>query len=1555
MAVNMGQAVGYLTLDAHGFTETLASAAAQLRTFSDQTTSIGGKFSALGNVLTGIGGQMTAKVTTPVLAAGAAAVASGSQFNAAMSQVAATMGKPVSAIQNLRQQAIKMGNDTVFSAKEAAEGLNYLALAGYSTDQQMAALPKTLALAQAGGMELGRASDMLTDSMSALGLASTDSKVLMKNMTTTVDQMAKTASKSNTSVEQLGDAILTVGGTAKGLSGFQKDAAHGTAELSTALGILADNSIKGAEGGTALRNIITLLNPSTKPAIEAFNQLGVSAYDSNGNMRPLKDTFGDLQTALSKYTQKEQEALKVQMFGRESLSAVNAMLGTSGERWDELTGQILKSNGAAEKMGKTMNDNLPGDLKMLESAIGTTSIIINDMVDGPLRKIVQGITGLVNAFNNADPAVQKLALTIGLIAAAVGPVLLILGQFASAIGAIITAGSQLSTIFAGVKTAIATAFSGGGATGIVGFLASLAQVSIVVGVIIAAVDAFRNAWDQNLNGIQENVQSIFSNIQTIFQGVSDVAIAVVTGIVDAWNNDFGGIRTTVETVISAIAAVIAGVLETVTTVASGIKQAWDDNFLGIQDIVTNVINTVETVIQGATDVINEVIDTVGPEVEKGLRTLETAANKLKQAWDKDFAGMRTIVTAAMDAIGGAIEVVTGIVQGVVKTVTALLSGDWKGAWEQAKTTVTTAKEKITTILENLSTAAKEAMPKLLTAIKEGFNKVVTEGPKVLNKLVTKAGEILQKVVEKAKKELPKFAEQVKKGASEAKDKFVEFLQKLPGKAGELLNKAVTKAQEFVNKFGPKAKQAASEFLTKLGEKLKEVPGKVGELLGKVVGKAIKFVAEFPAKAKEAATKFVNKLMGGTEDAPPKMGEIKDKIIEVIKDLPGQMLDIGKDIVQGLIDGITSMVSTAVQAAADFAGGFIKGMKDALGIHSPSKVAKKEVGENLANGVIEGVRGKKGAAKKSAEELAKEMVSAAKSGMSDYKEIYNLSAAEQAKYWAVIVKNTKEGTAANREAQAEYAKAIKASTSEALKAETDYVKRAQIVWDAKKATGKTTAKDEAEYWKKILDNLKKGSDNYLKVLKKYNQAVTNQQKEQEKKEKDYLTKRNKQWEAYAAEHGENAEKEAKFWEKTLKHLTKGTNTYLDAYKKYQKAVNAVSKEKWDNFQQEYEKQNQQHEMSLYEQQQYWQATIEAFEKGSEERLAAEKKYADAHKAYLDGMEQAEKEYMAGSVEISKQLTQDLKAVQQEYDNAVEQRQQAILSSFSLFEKYEQQSRVTGNELIKNIRSQVDALHEWDRQLDSLEQKKILPEGMIDEIRAMGVDATEQIRALNSMSSTELQTYADLWQEKMGLAKTQAESELMDMKTKMEIQQEEINLESQRKMEELRATYDAQLTELGANLESKGEQSAKGLQHGLQDGLRQEQGNTEKHLNALVKSVQSAVDKVRSMQKQLSEMASRASDYAENVKRSIREAQSFSQQAGISTKGSHKSGLDYVPHDGYVATLHKGERVLTEAENREYSSGANGTNIVNNFYGTKPLDERETARQFKLAQRQIALNW
>lgn len=534
----------------------------KLKTFKGQLKEIGNvnlravgeQLKMVGDKAVGAGKSLTRHLTAPITAIGAASVKVGIDFDSAMSQVAATMGTTTDQIQELRDFAKEMGATTQFSATEAAEGLNYMALAGYDAEQSMNMLPTVLNLAAAGNMDLAKASDMVTDAQSALGLSMDETEAM-------VDQMAKTASTTNTSVEQLGEAYLTVGGTAKVLRG-------GTEELSAVLGLLADNGVKGSEGGTALRNILLSLSAPTDKAANQLDALGVSVFDAEGNMRSMEDVFGDLNAALASMTDEEKTQAISNIFNKRDLKSVNALLGTSADRWEEVSGAISDADGAAAQMADTQLDNLQGSLTFLKSSLEGAAIAISDVLAPWIRKLADWIQSLIARFNSLSPQAQKVVVVIGAIAAAIGPLLVVIGTLISSVGKIKTILPKIGALFNPVTLAIAAA--------------------IAIGVLL---------W-KNWDTIKAKAIQIWTAIKNFFVQTWESIKGTATKV---WN----GVKTAVVTPINAVQSFLSSAV-------SRIKSIWN----GITSIPGKVAQTFQSVKQKITAPIESAKNTISNAVQK---------------------------------------------------------------------------------------------------------------------------------------------------------------------------------------------------------------------------------------------------------------------------------------------------------------------------------------------------------------------------------------------------------------------------------------------------------------------------------------------------------------------------------------------------------------------------------------------------------------------------------------------------------------------------------------------------------------------------------------------------------------------------------------------------------------------------------------------------------------------------------------------------------------------------------------------------------------------------
>lgn len=426
--MNVFDLVAKITLDSSEYDQGLISA----RQSAQKTMGVAGHAIAVG-----IGNIVSNGFSTALSEAKkfvGSAVETGKVFDASIAQVAATMGITMDEMKtktgevdtaygkfqgNLREFAQFMGKNTAFTSSQAADALNYMALAGYNVQESMDMLPNVLNLAAAGGMELALASDMITDSQSALGIS-------FERTGQMVDQMAVAASKTNTSVSQLGEAILTVGAFGKGMAGGFVENSDGikvyydrVTELNGVLGVLADNGIKGTEGGTHLRNILRALQTPTEKAQKALDKLGVATYDETGSFRSMVDILHDLNFSMSEMSEETRNSTLESIFNATDLASINSLLGTSADRWDEVFRALLDTDGAAQQMSETMLDNLAGDLTIFGSAWSGLLESISDAVSPFLRDVVQFATGAVGEITDAfktggiDAAIEALMSNIG--------------------------------------------------------------------------------------------------------------------------------------------------------------------------------------------------------------------------------------------------------------------------------------------------------------------------------------------------------------------------------------------------------------------------------------------------------------------------------------------------------------------------------------------------------------------------------------------------------------------------------------------------------------------------------------------------------------------------------------------------------------------------------------------------------------------------------------------------------------------------------------------------------------------------------------------------------------------------------------------------------------------------------------------------------------------------------------------------------------------------------------------------------------------------------------
>lgn len=598
---------------ANSFKSSLQGAQKGLSGLASMAGKIGG--ATMKAAATGIGAAATAAVGL-----GTAAVATGKEFESAMSQVAATKlldtstKKGQAQFQALEDAARECGATTAFSATEAAQALNNLAMAGYDTDKSVAALPTTLNLAGAGALSLEQSASILTAGMASLGIEQTE-----QGFSHFADILAITASKAKTDVAGIGEAITTVGKTAANLKG-------GTEEVAASLGILADVDLTGSEGGTHLRNMImSLQNPRNKNAAEMFENLGLSAYDSQGKMRGLNEIFGDLSKSMAGMTDQEKNNILSTIFKQTDIAAASAMLENCGDRFDELYDAAKNSSegmGASAEMYAKQMDNLDGDIDILKSSLSDLGISFYKDAGGPLRSVTQAASGMVTQLNNAYKS------------------------------------GGLSAMLAEVGNSMAQIVSGA---------AKYAPMAVNVGIDL--IQNLLNGITQNSGGIASaagNVLTTFAN--GIFTLAPQIAFAGIDIIVQLAQSLSGQLPEIAASGTQAIANFVDGLIRAGPDVSSAALSL-------IQSLITGIVLNAPTIQMEAVQLVGSLITGIAQMLPQLAQMGAQAIIMLVQGAIQNLPAILQIGTQAVTSfIGGLSQALPFLVQGGLQLIAMLAQG-----------------------------------------------------------------------------------------------------------------------------------------------------------------------------------------------------------------------------------------------------------------------------------------------------------------------------------------------------------------------------------------------------------------------------------------------------------------------------------------------------------------------------------------------------------------------------------------------------------------------------------------------------------------------------------------------------------------------------------------------------------------------------------------------------------------------------------------------------------------------------------------------------------------
>lgn len=631
---------------------------------------------ALGEGITDLGSSMTLGLTVPIVAAGGAAISVAANFDDAMSQVQGALGDASADTEGLRQLALQLGSDTVFSATEAAQAMVELAKGGLTeADIKGGALAASMDLAAAGQLNLADAAETTVQMMGSFGLGAADA-------TRIANALAGAANASSADVSDLTQAMSQCSAQAS-LAGWSLE------DTAAALALFADHGVKGSDAGTSLKTMLQRLSAPTDQAADAMEAYGLEVRDSNGKMKDITGIADELTGKLGTLSDAERDAALQTIFGSDASRAA-AILMQSGS--EGLQKYIAATNDAtaAETMANAQKGELSWALENMGGAIESASIAFGSALAPAITAVAGVIGNVAEAFASLPPDAQTAIAVVLALVAAVGPLLVVFGSVVAMLPALSESLLMLGEAFA-VPLAPALAVA-----------AAIAAVVAVLVTLWNTSETFRATVLAAVDAISAKVQEICAFLAPYVQAFVDQLVLTVQTAMDVL---LPIIEAALTVIISIVVPVLTSIMDTVANV-----------FATILATVTNVMAALSSIIQGAWQVIQGIFQTV-----LGL---------IVGVVTGDFSMMSSGVSGILNGMSG---IISGILQGIL----SVFSGIWNsiksvavGACNAVTGAVSGAFNGIRSVIENAMSGAKSTVSNALNAISGFFAGLHLEFPHI---------------------------------------------------------------------------------------------------------------------------------------------------------------------------------------------------------------------------------------------------------------------------------------------------------------------------------------------------------------------------------------------------------------------------------------------------------------------------------------------------------------------------------------------------------------------------------------------------------------------------------------------------------------------------------------------------------------------------------------------------------------------------------------------------------------------------------------------------------
>ncbi len=716
---------------------------------------LGRTLQSAGDKISGVGAKMTAAVSLPLAALGTVSVSTAATFEDGMLKVQSLSGATQEEYEKLSEAAKQYGSTTAWTAKDVADAMGYMALAGFDTNEILSSTSGMLSLASASGEDLATVTDILTDSMTAFGDSADDAQRY-------ADVLATTQAKSNTTVGLLGESFKYVAPLA-GSYGYKLE------DVATALGQMANAGVKGSMSGTALSSVITRLGTNTSGAREAIEELGVEFYNSDGTARNLSDVMRDLCDATARMSVEQKASIASTVAGQEAQKGLLAILNQGSVAYSDLENKIKSCDGAASDMAANMESGLGGSIRSLKSALEGVAITLGEKLAPYVTKAAEKIKEFTEWFQKLDDKTQDNIVKFGLLVVAAGPVLSIFGKGISVVGTLVSAGGKLVGGIGSIISAGKTLFSGG--TKLIGGIGSLIG-KIGGGLLPALASIPAPVW--------------------VVIGVITALVAIGVALYKNWDE----IKEWGQKTWASIKEIVGGAVEKIKGFFSSVINFVKDNWQGLALLLVNPFVGGFKLLYDNCDAFRIFIDNFLTSLKEGFQNFVTSvAEKAVELKDK-------VVGKFHELKDGAVEKFNEMKDGVVAKFTELKDN----ATAKIEELRAQAAEKIQNLKESAVEHFTDLKEKTVAKVSELKEKVVAD----FYNLKEQAAE---KIADLKEKWGSKFEEAKEKIVSEV----TELKERATGKINEFKEAAVTKIAEFKNSATQKFQEFKEQTVAKLGE------------------------------------------------------------------------------------------------------------------------------------------------------------------------------------------------------------------------------------------------------------------------------------------------------------------------------------------------------------------------------------------------------------------------------------------------------------------------------------------------------------------------------------------------------------------------------------------------------------------------------------------------------------------------------------------------------------------------------------------------------------------